>query len=743
MSLGQDAARDRPPGRRHLLASELQRAGLRTPKLLGNVMLAPHCVCPAMPSPTPDPQTPSSEPQSGSTPSGDPAPPPGLSAAESQRLLSAAAHTRQVLLSVVEDQRAAVEALRQSEERFRNLVERSPDWIWEVDADARFTYASPRVRQLLGFSPEEIVGRTPFEFMPSEWGERARKWAARMSATHEPFAGIEAHYLHRDGRLVIVESSGSPSFGADGQWTGYRGIFRDITQRIAAEKALRLRGAALEAAANAIVITDRSGRIEWANPAFTTLSGWAVEEAVGRTPGEILRSGKQDADFFQRMWGTILAGRVWRGEIVNRRKDGSLRTEQMTITPLRDAGGAIAHFIAIKQDITEQKAFEAQSRQGQRMEVIGTLAGGIAHDLNNILAPVLMVTGVLREKLRDQEDQALLEMMEREAQRGASIIKQLLTFGRGAEGQRAIVQPRHILKDVVLMLQETLPREIDVRHQLPAKLWPILADATQLHQVVLNLCVNARDAMPHGGELNVVAENVHIAEGDALLPANAAPGSYVRVEVRDTGSGIDPQIRHRIFDPFFTTKPIGKGTGLGLSTVLAIMQQHGGFITVDSEPGQGAAFKAHFPAAPEESVPLPAPPPPAPAAARGNELIMVVDDEQNVRDVTRAVLERYGYRVVTAVNGQDAIVQFISRRTEVRLVLTDLMMPVMNGLALIKWLRELAPDIPVVAMTGLEDPGPAEELGRFGVAGTMAKPFTAVVLLETVARRLGLPVPPA
>ncbi|MBI5688949.1 MAG: PAS domain S-box protein [Verrucomicrobia bacterium] len=292
--------------------------------------------------------------------------------AERARLLVEAEQAHQALLKVVAEQQAAEAALRKSETRYRGLVETSFDWVWEVDTDCRYTYASPRVRELLGYDPTEVLGRTPFDFMPEAEAQRVRRAFEALIPGRQPIIALENTNLHRDGRLVVVETNGVPILGPDGTWLGYHGMDRDITARRAAEKVLRLRGAALEAAANAIVITDRSGVIEWANPAFTALSGWTLAEAAGHNLHELVNSGHHDAAFFSRMWDDILAGKVWRGEVVNRRQDGVVRTEEMTLTPLADENGVVQYCIAIKQDITERKTLDTQSRHAQRMEAIGT-----------------------------------------------------------------------------------------------------------------------------------------------------------------------------------------------------------------------------------------------------------------------------------------------------------------------------------------------------------------------------------
>ncbi len=662
---------------------------------------------------------------------------------ETERRLSESAHSRQVLLSLLEDQKATEGALRESEDRYRSLVEASFEWVWEIDAEGHYTYASPRVWDLLGYRPEEVIGRTPFDLMPPEEAARLRAEFAAIVASRRAFKQLENVNRHRDGRQVVLETSGIPVFAADGSLAGYRGVDRDITARREAEQVLRLRSAALEAAANAVVITDRDGLIELANPAFTALSGWELPEVAGRNPRDFLKSGQHDAAFYRGMWTTIASGRVWRGEVVNRRKDGVARTEEMTITPLHNARGEITHYIAIKQDITEQKEIESRLQQSQRVEAIGTLAGGIAHDLNNILAPILLVGGVLRERLPNPEDRDILELAQSSAQRGADIVRQLLTFSRGQQGQRSELQVRHLIKEMLGIMRETFPREIGIHSQVPADLWPVVADPTQLHQVLLNLGVNARDAMPEGGRLTLSARNLVLAPGDPVLPLGAPAGPYVAVEVQDTGHGIPPEVRQRIFDPFFTTKPVGKGTGLGLSTVLGIVRSHGGFITVDSTPGAGTTFRVFLPCnsegvtgaraeAPEEARAIAA----AEAAPGAGLTILVVDDESSIRETTRRLLEGRGYRVLTATDGAEAATLYQKNRDDVALVLTDLMMPVMSGLALIRVLRSLAPELAIIATSGVSDEDQGRELGLLGVTELLPKPVEVPTLLATIQRLL-------
>ena len=392
-----------------------------------------------------------------------------------------------------------------------------------------------------------------------------------------------------------------------------------------------------------------------------------------------------------------------------------------------------------KQDLPAQPQLAAQLVHAQRLESLGTLAGGVAHDLNNILAPILMAIELLRSRPNNAEDDHLLATLQDGARRGADIIKQLLIFGRGVTAQRSPLQPRTLLKNVAQLIRDTFPKSITLAPQFPADLWAIEADPAQIQQVLLILCLNARDAMPHGGRLTLAADNAVLDAG--TTPTDPPPGPYVILEVADTGDGIPPAIADRIFEPFFTTKPPGRGTGLGLSTVLGIVQNHAGFVRVHTEPGRGARFRVHLPALADPDATT-SPPSPDPLARGNGQFVLVVDDEDCILTVARRVLEANGYRVLTAANGAEAIVTFSQRPTEIRAVVTDMMMPLMDGPAFVRGVRQLSSDVRIVAMSGL----PAEEdtLNRsdLRVDAFLMKPFAAQQLMFTLQRPCEIASPP-
>jgi nitrogen-specific signal transduction histidine kinase/ActR/RegA family two-component response regulator len=398
-------------------------------------------------------------------------------------------------------------------------------------------------------------------------------------------------------------------------------------------------------------------------------------------------------------------------------------------TLVRDPEGNPLSVLAINTDITEEKKIEAQFMRAQRMESIGTLAGGIAHDLNNILLPIMMSIDLLNDIVENPQAKSVLETIRVSAKRGADIVRQVLSFARGQEGERIEIQPKHLLQDLESIVRETFPKDILMHCSVPGEIWGISGDPTQLHQLLLNLCVNARDAMPNGGNLTIIVENTLLDEQYAAMHIQAKVGRYVCISVMDSGVGIPLEIIDKIFEPFFTTNEVGKGTGLGLSTVMAIVQSHSGFVNVYSEPGKGSTFKVYIPAAEasqegqrDEAV-LASP-------SRGNgETILVVDDEASILTITSQTLQAFGYRTLTANDGAEAVAIYVQYRHKISAVLTDMAMPLMDGAATIRALLKVNPDIKIVAVSGLQSNGSIAKASNAGVRHFLTKPYTAGTLL--------------
>ncbi len=501
-----------------------------------------------------------------------------------------------------------------------------------------------------------------------------------------------------------------------------------------ADVRLREQATLLDQANEAIMVRDLDGTIIYWNRGAEKTYGWSAEEALGKKSFELLA---EDAVKFQESQASVLAAGDWEGEKHQHTKDQREITVEARLSVVRDASGTPKSILSLNSDITEKKQLEAQFLRMQRMESIGTLAGGVAHDLNNVLAPIMMAIDALKDMTSQPMVTALLETISASAHHGADLVRQVLVFARGVEGERIPVNIGHLVHDIQKIIIDTFPKNINFRASPTRGIWAVIGDPTQLNQVFTNLCVNARDAMPQGGDLNITVENVVLDEVYTGMNRDAGPGNYVMVKVSDTGIGIPAEIRDRIFEPFFTTKEIGKGTGLGLSTTMAIVKSHGGFIHLYSEPGKGATFKVYLPAGTDAECPqaMAAEPP---ALIRGNgELIMVVDDEESVRTVARTALERFGYRILLAANGAQALGIYANYREEVALVITDMSMPLMDGVATAVALREINPNVKIIGSSGLETNASLARTPGLGINHFIAKPYTAETILRIIAEALG------
>ena len=629
----------------------------------------------------------------------------------------------------VTDRKLAEQALRESEARFRSYIEHAPHAVFVADEEGRFVDVNPAATELVGYGAATLTGMRIADILAADDHGITRQSSAWMGC-HETHEG-EARLRRRDGKQIWV------SLRAVRISNGHSIAFcRDITERRLAEERLRLQSAALQSAASVIVITDREGTIQWVNPAFTRMTGYTVAEAIGQNP-RLLKSGKQDERLYKELWESIVAGRVWQGELVNRRKDGKIFTEEVTITPVRNEKGEISHFVAIKQDITTRKALEEQLRQAQKMEAIGQLAGGVAHDFNNLLTVIEGHTILLQglESLNTRAQDSVHEIR-RAVARAANLTRQLLAFSR-----RQTMQPRDLdLNEVVAsttkMLQRVLGEDINMQYNYAPHPLNVHADAGMLDQVLLNLAVNARDAMPMGGRLAIETSAVEIDEDSEGQERGGKPGSFVCLVVSDNGSGIEKEVLPRIFEPFFTTKPLGKGTGLGLATVYGIVDQHHGWIDVSSEAGEGTTFRIYLPRVRR----------PAEASSDrtllrsvkgGSETILLVEDDSSLRKLVNEVLSGSGYRVVEAESGVAALESWRRNRGGFDLLLTDLVMPGgLTGLELAAQILRDDPFLPVVYTSGYS----AEIAGkdtplREGV-DFLAKPFSPQKLAQVVRERL-------
>jgi PAS domain S-box-containing protein len=616
-------------------------------------------------------------------------------------------------------------ALRSAHQSTLTVWESMTDAYVTIDQEWRFIYANQAavnvITQLSGIQPAEVLTKTHWEIFPSlaggELEQRYRQALADQTPAHFEF---------------IYEPTGNwfelhiyPSEIGLGLY------FRDITDRKQAEQKINEQANLLSIATDAIFVYDIDQRVLFWNRGAEQLYGWAAAEIIGQDWRESI--GQNALPEWDLILPALITHGTWQGEVPKVTESGKTAIVMSRCSLMRDEAGQPKSILTVDTDITERKQLEKQFLRAQRLESLGMLASGIAHDLNNVLTPIIGIVQLLPHKIPDLDEQTqrLLQVLDTSANRGADLVKQILAFTRGVEGKPVTTQISHIIAEIQKIIRQTFPKNIELELELAPKLWQISADVTMLHQVLLNLCVNARDAMPNGGTICIQAENVEIDKNYARMHLDAQIGDYLVVTIADTGAGIPAEIIDRIFDPFFTTKEIGKGTGLGLSTVMGIIKSHHGFVTVYSEVGKGTRFQIYLPATDThetESIATVLPP-------RGqNQLILVVDDETAIQEITKATLEVNGYRVVTASDGIEAIAIYAEQKREIAVVLLDLMMPLLDSLTIVRTLSKINPQIKIVTMSGLATNESVTKTMTAGVSAFLAKPFTALELLNLLAK---------
>ena len=614
-------------------------------------------------------------------------------------------------------------------QRMARTLESMSDAFLLLDRDWNVLFINAVGEELVERERGELVGRNVWEEFPELVGSTFEVAYRRARDTGEPTSIVE--YFPPLERWLNVRA-----FPSD---DGLAIYFRDVTAEREDRNRLREQAELLDRAQDAILVRDLEHRIIYWNAGAERIYGWTGEDALGRSIRELLYS---DPAPFDEATRAVLNQGEWSGELQHLRADGTSITVEGRWSLVRNEAGEPWRILAINTDVTDRKKLLNQFFRAQRLESIGTLAGGIAHDLNNVLAPILLSIGMLREEIRDEELQEILETIESSAERGASMVNQVLAFARGVDGARVLVDLRRIVSDLERVVVDTFPKGIRLRNEISEDLWPLVGDPTQIHQVLMNLLVNARDALPQGGLIRLGAENAELDEHFAAMSPGALPGSYVCLSVIDNGTGMSPEVVDQIFDPFFTTKGVGEGTGLGLSTVAAILRSHGGFVNVYSEVGNGTTFRLYFPAeadgVSEEEARTTS------SLPRGNgECVLVVDDEHSVREITRQTLEAFGYEVVTATDGADAVAIYERRQYEIDLVLTDIMMPVMDGPAAARALMRMDAKVKIIAASGLGADGGVARAMESGIKHFLPKPYTAETLLRTIRQALESTVTPS
>jgi PAS domain S-box-containing protein len=645
----------------------------------------------------------------------------------------------------IEERKKIEAALRESEARYRSVVTALRGGIVLQDQQGQILTCNASAEAILGLTEAQMMGRTSLD---PRWRTIHGDGSSFPGDEHPTVVSLKTGQpcidvlmgVHKPtGELTWIMVNSQPLFlpGAD---TPYAAVasFADVTASRSAEQQIREQAALLDIATDAIFVRDLDHRISFWNQSAERLYGWSATEVLGQSILALLYPDNLAA--VDEVIARVLSRSTWQGELTQRTKLGKSVVVLSRWTLVRNAAGEPKSILTVNTDITEKKQLEAQFLRTQRLESIGTLASGIAHDLNNVLTPILASAQLLplKNPQLDPQSQQLLQMLETSARRGSDLVKQVLSFARGGEGQPGPLNLQHVIAEVAQFCRQTFPKSITLDVNLVgAERWMVLGEATQLHQVLMNLCVNARDAMVmlNGGMLTIALTHqvVDAIDPEAYLPMQL--GQYVVLSVKDTGVGISQEIIDRVFEPFFTTKAVGQGTGLGLSTVLGIVQNHGGFMTIASEPGKGSQFNVFLPAIAHQQV-MPTVTESQGSLEGDDELILIVDDEAAIRQITQVVLDSSRYRTLLAANGMEAIRLYASHQADIKAVLMDVMMPTVGGITTIRSLQEVNPDVKVIACSGLSSNQAMIDNSGLKVQAFLPKPYTANELLLTLRRVL-------
>ena len=633
-------------------------------------------------------------------------------------------------------------AVRESERRFHGLLQNvTAVAVQGYAADGTVQYWNHASELLYGYTAAEAIGRNLVDLIiPPAMRPAVSAAVHQMATSGQAIPAAELTLIRKDGSPVTVFSSHAV-VQIPGRAPELFCIDVDLTERQRMEEAHARLATVIEQAHDSVVVTDPQGTIQYANPAFERSSGYTAAEAVGNNP-RLLKSGRQTAEFYEKMWATLKRGEVWSGHLINRRKDGSIYEEEAIISPIFDGARNIVSYMAIKRDVTREVQLEERLRQAQKMEAVGQLAGGVAHDFNNILCAMIMQLELLGTTPNLSADMvAGLQDIRAGADRAAHLTRQLLLFGRRQVMQSRELDLNEVVNNLGKMLRRLIPEDITLRLELAHALPPLRADAGMIEQVIMNLVINARQAISHAGII-ALQTGTKIADADCLRRnPDILPGPYVSLSISDNGSGIAPQVLPHIFEPFFTTKETGQGTGLGLATVFGIVKQHHGWIEVKSEPGRGTTFRVYLPAITQPSAPqaIPAAPP---KPRGGTETILITEDELALRTGVGALLKHCGYRVLTAADGPEALRIWDLHRAHIALLLTDIIMPGgISGLQLAQRFQAGEPRLKVIFMSGYSAEVAGREAKLTPRQRLLQKPFSPDQLLGLIRECLDTPAP--
>lgn len=614
---------------------------------------------------------------------------------------------------------------------FRTLIDNISEFIYVKDSGCRYVNCNQVIPPMNGLSsPLELMGKTDYELYPMELANRYYADEQKILKTGVPIVNQEEPYIDAKGNIKWVSVSKIPIPDREGNYIGIVGINRDITEYKLSMEKINEQTTLLDKTPDAIIVRNMDDHILFWNKSAERLYGYSANETLNKKSYELLYS--EDQTKLAAIEQSVISNGEWSGELIQKTKENKQITVHSRQTLVQDKLGFPKSILVNNTDITEKKHHDYQMLRAQRMEGIGTLASGIAHDLNNLLAPIILATDLLLTNPSQEKSIDFLKTIKKSAKHAGTVVNQVLTFSRGVEsGESILFHPKHIAKEIIQITKETFPKNININFNIPNDLWPIEGDPTQLHQVLLNICINARDAMPEGGDIHIKAEKDYLDQSYVAVYPEAKAGNYVIFDITDTGYGMTKETLKLIFDPFYTTKKEGHGTGLGLSISHGIIKKHGGFITAESEAGYGSTIKVFLPGVTNdvvnslnsEKVHVP--------KAQG-ELILVVDDEPAICDMVVHVLEGRGYNVMTANDGTEALAIFIKHQKQIRMVLTDIIMPQMDGLRLARTLKRAKPDLAIIASTGHGLEKEKSELDKIGIEVILDKPYTSESLQVAV-----------
>jgi PAS domain S-box-containing protein len=633
-------------------------------------------------------------------------------------------------------ERVLLERAKESEKKYKDLFDNSTDLIYTHDSQGNCTSVNAAVTRILGYTIDEAMRLNLRQVIHPDYLSTVQdRFQEKLDKIVERNGPYEIAARAKDGRLVWLEIT-NRLIKQEGRVAGVHGTARDITTRKEAEAERSRLVTAIEQAGDIIVITEPSGRILYVNPAFESTTGYTSEEAMGNNP-RILKSGTQDKAFYKEMWNTIARGEVWRGRFTNKRKDGTLYEETATVSPVKDSMGQVINYVAVKRDVTAELILQKQLLQAQKMEAIGTLAGGIAHDFNNLLQAILGYADLLlMRKAPGDPDRHKIEIIYRAARDGADLVSRILTFSRRLEANTRPTDLNVQIRRVEKLMRRTVPKMIDIELILADDLRIIDADPAQIEQILLNLAVNAQHAMPDGGELLIETSNVSLQDEYLRTHLRAKPGEYVRLTVSDTGIGMAAEVHDRIFEPFFTTKTNEEGTGLGLAMVHGIVSQHEGSIECYSEPGIGTSFKIYWPVSKTDRPWELAEPREMPAF--GNETILLVEDDEPIREIGKQMIEIGGYRVLLASTGEEALKIYANHKEDIDLVILDLIMPGMGGTKCFEELLKINPNVKILVASGYSSNISAVDTKLEVARGFVGKPYDAKDVLGAIRKVLDM-----